>query len=221
MYGSSLGHVHPKADFKVQEIYEFSNFGGMLVSFEDYAKLFVCKLKEKVVVPPDCMMTILNFSIGRLETLDMANPLQNESSKDILRKKGGPMIAIYNTGLDRGEKSLSRMCDSFLSYRFKKKVIFPYSGDVKIRLNKNYEVFGIEDDAEIDIKVGICDGDLVNEILKREEEFREYNIKVEKGNVGLSHMDEDGELHVMNITLEKLVGLPCETIKEMLRLNEQ
>lgn len=216
MYGSSLGHVHPKAGFKIQEIYEFQGYGGMLVSFKEHAKLYVCKPQDKVVVPPDCMMTILNFSVGSLETLDMANPLQNESSKKILGEKNGPQIALYTSGADKDDWFCQ--CNTFLSHKFNRRVVFSHNEKVKIRLNKNYEVFGIDHDEEINIKVANYNGGLDNGILECKDEFKKYNIDVCRASIGLDYLDEYGELHVMNISLERLVGSSSESFKEMLKL---
>ncbi len=94
MYGSTLGHTHPPYPFVVQEIYEFLGYGGMLISLKDEMQLWLCRPADKVLVPPDCMMTILNFS-DHLTTLDMANPLENKSDKKILEEKQGPLLAFY------------------------------------------------------------------------------------------------------------------------------
>jgi len=122
IYGSSMGHSHPPADFDVQEIYDFFGYGGMLVLQDKNTKLYVCKQGSRILVPPSCMMTILNFSQNNLFTLDMANPQQNQSSKDVVKKKG-PMMALYNLG----------------------------NNDVRIKFNTRYKIFRNNPDIDLTI----------------------------------------------------------------------
>src|SRR3989338_62224 len=104
LYGSTLGHKHPSLDFLVQEIYEFFGFGGMLISRGKSTQLYICKKGDKLAVPTDCTMTILNLSREPLLTLDMANPRENPSSKDYLKEMNGPMLALCHLGNSKSYK---------------------------------------------------------------------------------------------------------------------
>ncbi len=203
MYGSTLGHKHENYDFDVQEIYEFWNRGGMLISFNEGSKLFVCKPGDKVVVPPKCMMTILNFSVDELETLDMANPSENASSKVILEEKG-PMITFYHTGMQNGNLYCSSFkCSSYLSQRFGRRIEFPLEGVVKMRLNSQYENFGIKEDAEVEFFVR--DGEFSGEIIRKRDELARYNIEVVEASGSVSCNGRDGKSYRISEPLEKLV----------------
>ena len=203
MYGSTLGHRHENYDFDVQEIYEFWNKGGMLISFNEGNKLFVCKSGDKVVVPPKCMMTILNFSVDELETLDMANPSENASSKAILEGRG-PMIAFYHTGMQNGNLYCSSFkCSSYLSQRFGRRIDFPLEGIVKMRLNSRYDNFGIKEDAEVEFFV--CDGGFSGEIIRKKDELARYNIEVIEASDSVSCKGRDGQSYIISEPLEKLV----------------
>jgi hypothetical protein len=220
MYASSLGHFHEEKGREVQEVYEFLNYGGMLISTEDKVDLIVCKPRDKVIVPSECMMTILNFSVGELETLDMANPYKNKSSKEILINNLGPQVALYNTG-ENGETYMGKKCSTLMSNRFGRKVVLPYSGKIKFKINSNYKVFGIEEDKEINLTLRNNNCDLAKEILEQKEVFSKYNINVKKGECCLSYVDNENEMHVLGIGLEKLVGNSTESLEKMLGFSHE
>lgn len=192
MYGSSMGHMHDKYEFDVQEIYEFDNFGGMLIA-DNNVKLYVCKPRDKVIVGPNCMMTILNLSFRKLETLDMANPLTNGSSKEIVKEKG-PMIALYHTG----NTNEDRCPDFSLSSRFNQPISLPTSGVVIMRLNKRYEQFGIRDDVAIEFDIDNKEDSLLENILRSREELAKYNIEVVEGNRVIECVGRDGRMYCLD-----------------------
>lgn len=211
LYGSSLGHVHSDADFQTQEIYEFLNYGGMLISSEEGSKLYVCKPGDKVVVPSCCMMTILNFSFGELETLDFANPSENESSKSILISGNrGPMLAFYHTGMNGKDRYCSLFnCSSFLSHRFARRIDFPTHGIVKMRINSKYNGFyrlNIIEDMEVEFKIGNEDGDLVSEILENRDKLKKIGIDVIECGSSVSCIGRDGRSYCLRDSLESLVA---------------
>lgn len=199
LYGSSLGHVHKKYDFDVQEIYEFANYGGMLISDEDSVKFYICKPRDKIVVKPNCMMTIFNLSYRMLETRDMANPLTNESSKEILIDKKGPMVAVYHSG---GDEYFDDPC---LSKRFDNRICFPKAGKVEMRLNKNYEQFGIKEDSVVDFVIDSYEGSLVENILENSCQLEKYNIEVLEGKRIIDCKGRDGNEYSLDWPLEDLV----------------
>jgi len=125
IYASSLGHTHPPNDFGVQEIYEFLDYGGMLICSEKENKMILCSPGEKLVVPSDCDMTIFNLSKEPLTTLDMAHPYRNPSSKQKLKEKG-PMMVFYQN---------------------------ESNGKVRVRLNHDYECFRLYKDFDEEIKI--------------------------------------------------------------------
>jgi len=199
LYGSSLGHVHKEYDFDVQEIYEFANYGGMLISDKDSVKFYVCNPRDKVVVKPDCMMTIFNLSYRILETRDMANPLTNGSSKEILIDKNGPMMAVYHNG---GDECYD---DSYLSGRFDDKICFSKAGNVEMRLNKNYEQFRIKEDSVIDFMIEDYEGSLVENILENSGQLERYNIEVLEGKRIINCKGRDGIEYALDWPLGDLI----------------
>ena len=200
LYGSSLGHVHPKSDFEVQEIYEFHSYGGMLISSDGLNRLYVCRPCDKVVVPADCTMTILNFFYGVMKSIDMANPLENKSSKEIIEQKG-PMIAFYHTG----KNAEANHYEPYFSEIFGPKVVFPVSGDVKMKINKEYRELGIKDDEIIEFNINSNWNSLAENILKRRKEFERYNIEVIEGNRTIRCKGRKGEVYSLDLPLEYLV----------------
>ncbi len=206
LYGSSMGHLHPQSDFDVQEIYEFLGYGGMLISSKNETKLYLCGKGDKIIVPPDCMMTILNLNFKELETLDMANPKENESSKDILLKDlRGPMIVLNHTGMQRkNEYSSSFIYSSFLSHKFREKIILPLGGIVKMGINSKYENFKINQNEEIEFIIGSDESDLVNEIFRKRNEFRKYNIEIIEAEKGVDCIGRDRRHYRICDSLERL-----------------
>ncbi len=200
VYGSSMGHIHDNYNFDVQEIYEFANYGGMVISDDRDIRFYVCRPKDKVIVPPNCMMTIFNLSYQVLETMDMANPLTNGSSKEILIEKKGPMIAFYHTG-EGGSEYYS---DSYLSRRFGNAVKFSKNGNAEIKLNKNYEQFGIGEDLAIDFRIDSSESSLVENILKNKDELRKYNIDVLEGKRIIDCIGRDGNKYIFDWPLGDL-----------------
>lgn len=206
LYGSSLGHLHTEKGINVQEIYEFFGYGGMLISSEKETKLYLCGAGDKVGVPPDCSMTILNLSFKELLTLDMANPGENKSSKDILLENArGPMLGLYHTGMQNGNEYCSSfICSSFLSHRFKEGIKLPDSGIVKMRINSKYRNFGISRDEEMELKIGSDESDLVSDIFRKRREFENYGIRVIEPDEELECRARDGKFYRIRDGLEKL-----------------
>ena len=200
MYGSSLGHSHPKADFEVQEIYEFLGYGAMIIGLNDRIKFLVCKPGDKVAVGQDCVMTILNLSYKTLETLDLANPNENESSKKILEEKKGPMIFLYHPGLNSGKC----YCDNFLSARFSKLVEFSIGGYVKARFNRDYEQFGISMDVGFGFEISDNEDGLIGRICDKADLFRKYNVEVVKAGPRIECRGRDGKVYCLEDSLSKL-----------------
>jgi hypothetical protein len=187
IYGSTMGHKHTK-EMQTQEVYEFNGYGGMLLGFDDKVQLYVCKAGDKVIVPGNCIMTIFNFSARDLITLDMANPDKNESSKDILKEKDGPMMAVYHPGIirDRSKKE-------------------SHSGDVKMDINAGYGVFGLSYDARLDFWTRSGEGSLAKEILDRKKDLKRYNIEVLQGSRIVEAVGRDGNRYVLDKSLVQLV----------------
>ena len=222
LYGSSLGHVHPKRDFHTQEIYEFFGHGGMMIASGKEAKLYICEEGDKVAVPSDCMMTILNFSANELLTLDLANPAENESSKDILLKdRRGPMIALYHTGMQNEMEYCSLFsCSSFLSHKFMRMIRLPTKGIVKMRLNKEYDIFKDVGNEEIELKVGDDESDLLNEIFIRRNELRKYNISVIEAEAGVECIGRDERHYRICERLEREAVSSSRLVPRILGMEE-
>ena len=210
MYGSTMGHVHAQYDFDAQEVYEFCDYGGMLIANEEGIKLYACKPKDKVIVSPACMMTIINLSFKKLETLDMANPLTNGSSKELVKKKG-PMIALYHLS-----GSVDKYHDLYLSSRFDKKISFPTDGKVIMKLNKNYEKFRIRDDISIEFDIADNESSLLESILSNREEFARYNIQVIEGKRAVECIGRDGRLYCLDGLLGDIARQEAKMIHKML-----
>ena len=227
MYGSSMGHVHKKYDFDVQEIYEFLNFGAMLIaSNKDRAiRMHVCEPGDKVAVPPDCMMTILNLSFDELVTLDMANPYENESTKEVLiEERRGPMLALYHTSRDTlNSYSTSHFCSSFLSHRFNDRVVLPLDGIVRMKLNKKYSgIYNVPDaDVGLDFIIGSDNGDLADEILKHKDGFASCGIDVVKAESSVGCIGRDKDVHWIYHPLERLVTSSDRNIYDIFGMNSK
>jgi len=189
LYGSTLGHEHPPSDFSVQEIYEFQNFGAMFIHDKSLNKnlLYVCKENDKIAVPQNCIMTILNLSEKDLLTLDMANPEQNPSSKEVLKKNKGPMIAIYN--------------DS--------------NSNVEFKLNHRYKSFDIKEDLTLDFKIS-GDKDLYEKILEESSRLRNYNIEVIEASQFIECEGRNGIKYSLNENFDKLINSKDKTLHKLL-----
>jgi len=98
---NSCGHQHIplEGDSRpFQEIYEFLNYGAMLLRNARGTTLHLLKPKEKVIVGIRDNMTIYNLSQGSLTTLDMANPKMNSATKELEEKIGPLMQVDYSPG---------------------------------------------------------------------------------------------------------------------------
>ncbi len=208
MYGSSMGHVHPSADFFVQEVYEFLGPGGMLIASDDETKLYVCKSGDKVAVPPGCIMTLLNFSYENLFTLDMSNPMQNPSSK-IRIKERGPMIAFYHIGDSNDFKAAD-----FKTFR----AHVPVSGNVKVEFNSNYRQFKIQEDERFHFRIGSKKESLYEELINRKKRFEKYNIEIIEASPNLRLKDRNGKSHQLTSPLVKLVTDKDKPVHKLLEM---
>jgi hypothetical protein len=189
VFASSLGHTHPEGYFEVQEIYEFHGSGGMLISTKKSLDLYVCEAGDKVAVPPNCMMTILNLSENNLTTLDMANPKQNPSSKDILTEKRGPMLAFYK---DR-------------------------EGLYRMRWNSRYEEFEIPKDIEFNLSQNV-DESLSEVLLRKRNKLANYNIQISKASPVIECFGPNNKLFTLDTPLLKLVDSIEKPLQKLLRI---
>ena len=94
---SSFGHSHP-LNLDVQEIYEFQDYGAMVIDHDLSVRrgtdFVVMKPGAKIAVPGKCNMTIYGF--GDLKTSDFANPRLNEGPKDLQKQKGAIFCLHYS-----------------------------------------------------------------------------------------------------------------------------
>ncbi|MDP2924809.1 MAG: hypothetical protein Q8N99_00390 [Nanoarchaeota archaeon] len=198
MHASSMGHLHPPENFEVQEIYEFQGYGGMFIYEEGKrAKFYVCKPKDKVPVPPNCFMTILNLSHLELLTLDIANPSTNKSSKVEIKSKKGPMIAIYNLG-DSSKTEERDFSDS--DY----KAPINIGGTVRIALNPEYS-FNIDNTATIELRTEEKESGLYEALIEKRDDFTKYNMEILTASPYLRIKGRDSKYYYLNRSLLELV----------------
>lgn len=187
MYGSTLGHTHPPYPFAVQEIYEFWGHGGMLISLKDEMQLWLCRPFDKVLVPPDCMMMILNFSES-LTTLDMANPLENKSNKKILEEKQGPLLAFYRD----------------------------HDKSVRLEFNRLYGNSAGGDTTLMYFQPREGEDALYQEIAESSRELEEYHINVRRAQPVVEGAGRSGKVYRLDKPLTELVLSEEKPVHKML-----
>jgi len=100
--GSTFGHQHTqyqKEDQRpFQEIYEFQNYGGMLLRSQKSTNLVLMYPGDKAIVGTNESMTIFNLGNLPLSTLDYANPEMNSATKELETSIGPPAMFWTNRG---------------------------------------------------------------------------------------------------------------------------
>ena len=199
IYGQSVGHSHPENGLRVQEIYEFFNYGAMLIASRDeaekkWAKLYVAKPNTKVIVPGNCMMTLFNLDpFNRFLTADMSNPRDNIGETSVQRGKG-MMMVLYNKN---------------------------HFNRISIALNKEYSHFGINGKNNITncLNINCKNGlEIANALLKGRNFFKQYGIEVVKARKTVRCKDSDGENYVLDKSLDELIFQPPYPLHKIFRL---
>jgi len=96
--GCTMGHFHPKEQYRTQEVYEFQSYGIIVLDYENgEPEIWVAEDGDKVAVPNGCHMTLYNLGDENhpLITLDFADPNRNPSDKKEFIKRYGPILLIY------------------------------------------------------------------------------------------------------------------------------
>ena len=104
VYGSTFGHQHlrqPGDNRPFQELYEFQNYGAMLLRSPDRTQLVLARPGEKVFVKTTEDMTLFNLGREPLITLDYANPEKNHATKELEKRFGPLMIVTKEKGVLR------------------------------------------------------------------------------------------------------------------------
>lgn len=179
--GQSMGHTHPKNDMSVQEVYEMCGYGGVVVSRGDENNFYLCKARDKVAIPSDCMMTILSLSYDDFMTIDMSNPKKNESDKSLV-KDNGPMFAFYH------EKKANR-----------------YPEEVKMRINSTYSTFGLLNDVELTLKTEPKENGLYTALLENKAKLNEFNINLVQANEDITVIDKEGSIYHLDKPIVELI----------------
>gem|GEM_PF-4779947 len=205
LYGSTFGHEHTrKGGETYQEIYEFTDgYSALLTTSRDgvrisWANLTVGAPGTKTPVSGTSTMTLFSLEPARCSLLsDMANPLDNPASKDVMKAKGA-MMALYK----------SRECP------------------LEIYLNSKYAVFGIDNDVVIPLSPKSEKAEDIAQALIEAKDmlWEKYKIQIREaqpsircvGPRGSGDIILDGSLEEMARSeakkLHKLLGLPLTTL---------
>ncbi len=107
MLATTLGHQHTqkqKGDSRpFQELYEFHNYGAMLLRNTQGTRLHLLKPRDKITIGTDDNMTFINLSESPLITLDMSNPNMNSANKELESRIGTMILATFYNGTFRLE----------------------------------------------------------------------------------------------------------------------
>ena len=234
LYASTMGHVHPKDPTKrpqVQEVYEFYGQGAMLLSSQGKSRLIVCESGDKVAVPTDCMMTLFNLSQDQLMTFDMANPQNNSSSKDILEKREGPLLAFYNTGNPTKVKlKINKRYSEFGICNTKEEYPPGFFSDENIAYDESgfSSGAGIGDfdktktpdlESTIEIQLNPTEDTLSKAILRNASQIGEHGIQVKQASPSIKCVGRDGVTYWLSRPLWELVLDKNKPVHRLLGMN--
>lgn len=110
--GTTFGHQHNQHlhnDTRpFQEIYEFQNYGAMLLRDSNQTVLHLARPKNKVVVATNENMTLYSLDANGLRTLDYANPRMNLADKNLEKELKNFLTIAYSPRLRMARFALNR-----------------------------------------------------------------------------------------------------------------
>lgn len=197
LYGSTFGHEHTNKGCKLyQEVYEFTDgYSALLVTSKDgvkisWANLTVGAPGTKAPIPGSCSMTLYSLESSRCSLLiDMANPLDNFASKDVMKEKGA-MMALYK----------GRTCP------------------LEVHLNSKYDLFGINEDVvlKLDTK-GTTGADIAQGLLDAKGMLWEnYRINVMEARPSITCVGPKGKDIILDSPLEDMAKHPDKKVHRLL-----